>query len=322
MSDAPALVVSTSPVPPEFFEGSLPGSRVVAAGQDELLRLAPEAAVIIGDWSHRVKVNAAVVERATACRLIQQPTAGYDNIDVDAAARAGIPVANAGPANAPAVAEFAVMGVLGALRHLREAITDAETPGWDQANWVAKDLRELTASTVGILGLGAIGKEVAARLRPFGCRLLYHRRHRLAEGEEATLGLEYRDLDAMLRESDVVVITLPLTADTRGLLSRPRLELLPAGAVVVNVARGGVMDYAALADLLRSGRLGGAALDVYPEEPPANVEELRALPNTLLTPHIAGVTEQSKRNILLNSISNVKRVLEGEAPLWVVNGVP
>jgi len=317
----PALVVSTAPIPPEVFAGALDGTRVVSATQENLAEAVPDAAVIIGDWSHQVKVRADIIAAATRCRLIQQPTAGYENIDVDAAARAGIPVANAGPANAVAVAEFAVMATIAALRHLREAVADAERPGWSQASWVQKDLRELSASTVGIVGLGAIGRAVAERLRAFGCQVVYTKRARLEASDEAALGVEHASLDDLLRRSDVLILTLPLTEASRGLIDRTRLELLPAGATVVNVARGGVLDYAALADLLRDGRLGGAALDVYPEEPPANVDELRALPNTLLTPHIAGVTEQSKRNILLNSIANVRRVLAGEKPLWVVNGV-
>ena len=321
MSSQP-LVVTTSP-PPRLssLPGCSPDARVVKASEAELLDLAPDAAVIIGDWAHRVHVREDVVKRAVACRLIQQPSAGYENIDVDAATRAGIPVANAGPANAAAVAEFAVMACIAGLRHLREAITDAERPGWDQADWVAKDLRELGGSTVGILGLGSIGRAIAMRLRPFESRMLYNKRSRLSEGEEASMGLEHAELDQLLAQSDVLVVALPLNRETRRLIGMEQLKRLPAGAIVVNVARGDIIDYDALAELLRSGRLGGAALDVYPEEPPANVEELRALPNTLLTPHIAGVTDRAKRNILMNSIANVQRVLAGEPPLWVVNGV-
>src|SRR4030081_968939 len=119
------LVVSTSPAPPELFAGALPeGSRVVKATYEELREMAPEVDIIIGDWSHAIHVDRAVIERAARCRLIQQPTAGYENIDVAAAEERGIPVANAGPANANAVAEHAVMLILGCLRHLRQALAD------------------------------------------------------------------------------------------------------------------------------------------------------------------------------------------------------
>src|ERR1700694_1720260 len=144
------LVVSTSPAPPELFSGALPtGTRVLRADQEELLALAPEAEVIIGDWSHRIQVDREVIERTTRCRLVQQPSAGYENIDVDAAEEKGIPVANAGPANANAVAEHAIMGILGCLRHLREAIEDAERGAWDQQRWVDKELGDLYRTAAG-----------------------------------------------------------------------------------------------------------------------------------------------------------------------------
>jgi phosphoglycerate dehydrogenase-like enzyme len=314
------LVVLTSPAPPELFSGALPdGARVVRAGYHELLALAPEADVIIGDWTHVINVDRAVIERATRCRLIQQPTAGYENVDLEAADERGIPVANAGPANANAVAEHAVMGILGCLRRLREAITDAERGGWDQQRWIDYDLADLYERTVGIYGLGATGAAVAQRLRGFETRTLYFKRHRLHVADEQRLGVTYVDRDDLLRRSEVLVLTLPLTADTRGLVDAERLAMLPSGAVLVNVSRGAIVDEAALGEALRSRRLGGAALDVFAEEPLPPGHQLAALPNVILTPHIAGVTAQSKRNILINSIGNVARVLRGEPPQFVVN---
>jgi D-3-phosphoglycerate dehydrogenase / 2-oxoglutarate reductase len=314
------LVLLTSPAPPELFSGALPeGSRVVRAGYDELLALAPQADVIIGDWTHVIPVDRAVIERTTRCRLIQQPTAGYENVDLEAADDKGIPVANAGPANANAVAEHAVMGILGCLRRLREAITDAERGGWDQQRWINMDLDDLYDRTVGILGLGATGTALAQRLKGFECRTLYFKRNRLDPADEGRLGVAYADREELLRRSQVLVLTLPLNPETRGLINAESLALLPAGAIVVNVSRGAVVDEAALVEALRSGRLGGAALDVFAEEPLPPGHQLAALPNVILTPHIAGVTAQSKRNILVNSIGNVARVLRGEAPQFVVN---
>jgi D-3-phosphoglycerate dehydrogenase len=315
-----ALVVSTSPAPPELFQGALPeGTQVVRAGAEELAALAGEADIIIGDWEHRVQVDAASLQMATRCRLVQQPSAGYENVDVAAADAAGIPVANAGPANSAAVAEHAVMGILGCLRQLREAIADAERGGWDGQRWVAKDLGDLYQSTVGILGFGAIGQAIAQRLVGFGTETLYNKRTRLEAPEEDALHAVYVELDQLLRRSEVLVVALPLNPVTRGLLSAERLAMLPAGAIVVNISRGDVIDERALADALRSGRLGGAALDVFSVEPLPVGHDLGSLPNVLLTPHIAGATAQSKRNILMNSITNVARVLRGEAPLYVVN---
>jgi D-3-phosphoglycerate dehydrogenase / 2-oxoglutarate reductase len=313
-------VVSTAPAPPELFAGALPpGTDVVKADYRQLLELAPRADVVIGDWWHGIRVDAAVIQRLGRCRLIQQPSAGYENIDVDAAAAAGIPVANAGPANSGPVAEHAIMGALATLRFLRLAITEAERGEWVPQEWLDRDLWDLDQRSVGILGLGSIGQAIALRLRGFGSSLLYHRRTRLDAGEEAALGVSYRDLEPLLRESHVLMIALPLNAETRGILGREALALLPRGAVVVNIARGHLVDMEALADMLRAGHLRGAALDVFDEEPLPHDHGLDLLPNVLLTPHIAGATAISKRDILLNSLANVARVCRGEDPLYVVN---
>src|ERR1700694_1878599 len=209
------LVVSTSPAPPELFSGALPtGTRVLRADHEELLALAPDADVIIGDWSHRIQVDREVIERTTRCRLVQQPSAGYENIDVEAAEERGIPVANAGPANSIAVAEHAIMGMLACLRHLREAIADTERGGWDQQHWIDMDLGDLYQRTVGILGFGAGGQAIAARLSGFEPEILSHRRTRLSPAEEGTLRVTYVDRDRLLRRSEVLVLTLPLNPVT------------------------------------------------------------------------------------------------------------
>jgi phosphoglycerate dehydrogenase-like enzyme len=298
-----------------------PGTRVVQAGEGDLASVVGDALIVVGDWTHQVHIGAEVIAGMRACRLIQQPSAGYENIDDEAAARAGIAVANAGPANAAAVAEHALLLALGCVRHLREAVRDGERGGWNQQDWVARNLPELGSRTVGILGLGAIGERSATLFRAFGCRVLYNKRHRLDAEREAQLGVTYADLDGLCAASEVLVLSLPLNPETRGILNADRLAMLPPGAIVVNVARGGLLDYDALGRLLRSGHLGGAGLDVYPVEPPPPGHGLDSLPNVILTPHIGGTTQQAAHNILTNSIENLNRVLRGEAPLHVVNGV-
>src|ERR1700694_2716772 len=183
MHDEGMLVVSTSPAPPELFAGSLPpGTRVGRADHEELLALAPDADVIIGDWSHQIHVDREVIERTTRCRLVQQPSAGDENIDVEAGRGEGVP-----GANATAVAEHAIRGTLACLKQLREAIDDAERGGWDQQRWIDKDLGDLYRRTVGILGFGAGGQAVASRLTGFECETLYHRRTRLSAADEDRL---------------------------------------------------------------------------------------------------------------------------------------
>ena len=314
------LVVTTSPPPAAFFESVLPpGTRVVKAGQSDLLEAVEGAAVVIGDWEHRVKIDAAAIAAMAGCRLIQQPSAGYENIDIEAARAAGILVANAGPANAGAVAELAVMGAIAALRRVREALREAESGAWDWQAWIDRDLPELAESRVGILGFGAIGQEIARRLRPFGCAVMYNRRHRLSPEQEAELGVTYAELEPMLRRSDVLVLAAALNASSARVIDAPRLAMLPADAVLVNVARGGLVDTEALVAALDSGRLAGAALDVFDPEPLPPNHPLTRARNVILTPHIGGSTAASKRRILMNSIANVNRALAGDAVQFVVN---
>jgi len=211
------------------------------------------------------------------------------------------------------------MGALATLRFLRDAIKDAEAGDWTRQDWLDRDLWDLDQRTVGILGMGSIGEAIAHRLQGFGCTVLYCKRHRLSPAREAELGVEFRELDTLLAASQVLMVTLPLNDQTRGILGRKQLQRLPAGAVIVNVARGHLIDMAALGDLLRSGHLRGAALDVFDQEPPPAGHGLDRLPNVLLTPHIAGTTAIAKRDILLNSLANVARVCRGEEPLYVVN---
>lgn len=318
-ADAP-LVVLTSPAPPELFAAFLPDARIVPArSREELMALAGEADVIIGDWSHGLHLDREVFAAAPRCRLVQQPTAGYEHIDVDAAAEAGIPVANAGDANANAVAELAVALAIGALRHLRQAIAETERGGWSQQDFIDMDLPELGPRTVGILGLGAIGKAAARFFRGFGCEVVCSKRTPLAPDEERELGVRQVPLDDLFRLAEVLVLALPLNAETRGIVDARRLQMLPRGAVVVNVARAALVDNDALFALLRSGHLAGAGIDVFEEEPLPVGHDLAALPNVLLTPHIAGVTAEAKRRLITNSVANIRRVLDGGEPDFVVN---
>ena len=313
-------MVSTAPVPAELIASGLPaGTEVVGADYAGLLELAPRADIVIGDWWHKVRVDAQVIARLGRCRLIQQPSAGFENIDVDAAAAAGIPVANAGPANAGPVAEHAVMAAIACLRFLPEATRAASEGEWDRQRFLDMDLWDLDQRTVGILGLGAVGEAIATRLLPFGSRVIYNKRRRLEPAVEERLRVTYRDLESLLAESQVLIVTLPLNDQTRNILSAGRLALLPAGAVIVNVARGHLVDIDALASLLVSGHLRGAALDVFDHEPLPRGHGLDRLPNVLLTPHVAGATAIAKRDIFRNSMENVARVCRGEEPLYVVN---
>jgi phosphoglycerate dehydrogenase-like enzyme len=271
------------------------------------------ADVVIGDKRHLHRLGQGELEAMTRCRLIQMPSVGFDVVDHRAAAELGIPVANAAGYNRQAVADWTLMAMLellrmGAWRDRR--MREGAWPKWDRLG------RELGSLTVGIVGLGNVGSAVAARLRGFGARILFHDIvPRSCEGAEPV------GLDELLRRSDVVCIHTVLDNDTRGLVGTRALGLMKPGAYLVNAARGPIVDEAALTEALTSGHLAGAALDVFEVEPLAADSPLRGLDNVYLSPHVAGITVESEAFLLQVVRENVVRVLDGEEPMNVVNNV-
>lgn len=258
---------------------------------------------------------------STRCRLIQLLSAGHDDFDVAGAARHGLPVALNGGANAVAVAEHTVMLMLAALRRLWPLATEVKNLIWRSSLRSDERTHELAGRTVGLIGLGHIGREVAARLAPFDVVVLYHDVNRAPADVEDTLGVRYVSLDELLKRSDVVSLHLPLLPATRRLLDRDRLKLMPKGAVLVNTARGGLIDERALADLLTEGHLFAAGLDTTAVEPPPPDHPLPALDNCLITPHSAGPTWESWARRLRNAADNVSRVVAGSPPRWLIPGL-
>lgn len=254
-------------------------------------------------------------------RLVQITGAGADRLDRDAMVRLGIPVANVAGGSNGAVAEYAVTTASLLLR--RFAWADAELKAGHyapfRARMVADNLAGLEGLLVGLVGFGAIGLAVAKAFAALGCRVCYHDpapRH--AKAGEA-IGATPMALDALLAAADVVSLHVPLLPATQGLIGERELGLMKPGAVLIQASRGGVVDEAALAAALRSGRLGGASVDVYTSEPPAADNPLFALDGdaarrVLLTPHIAGVTRQSWATLFRSAWQNVERVLIGREP--------
>ncbi|HLH69507.1 MAG TPA: 2-hydroxyacid dehydrogenase [Candidatus Dormibacteraeota bacterium] len=276
----------------------------------DLLR---EADLVLGDKRHRHRLDRSVLAIMSRCRLIQQPAAGFDTIDHRAAAELGIPVANAAGYNRDSVADWTIMAILTLVRRGAEADRRMRRGEWPPSELCG---RELGALTVGIVGLGNTGGAVAARLRAFGCRILF------ADPIPRSLpGAEPVSLDRLLAEADVVTVHVPLDEGTRGLLNSDRLGRMRPGALLVNASRGPVVDEPALVQALETGHLGGAALDVFEEEPLAPNSPLRRLENVFLTPHIAGLTQEAEDRLLEVCGANLRRVLEGLEPFNVVNGV-
>ncbi|HEX2517250.1 MAG TPA: 2-hydroxyacid dehydrogenase [Chloroflexota bacterium] len=259
-----------------------------------------------------------VLGDASRLRLVQLMSVGYDTFDLQGARAAGVPVAVNGGANAIAVAEHAVMLMLATLKRLVELNSAVHGGQWRSGPSGEERLYELWHSTVGIVGLGRIGRQVAQRLRGWEATLRYFDPVRLPAAEEQALGVEYRPLEQLLAESDVVTVHVPLSDQTRHLIDARALSLMKPSAVLVNTSRGGLVDEAALAEALRTGGILGAGLDVLSAEPPPADHPLLPLPNAVLTPHVAGPTWQSWPRRFTNCFANIDRVNRGDAPQWVV----
>ena len=235
--------------------------------REELIETVSDAYVIIGDYTNNVAMDADVFRAATRCIFVQQPSTGYQHIDVDEAAKQGIPVANASGANSNAVAEHTMMVILGCLKKLMLCHDKTRNAVWVQDEMANYGVFELFQKTLGIIGAGRIGRGVARRARAFGCRMIYYDTVRLAPEEEEEMGLIFRPLDDLISESDVITLHVPLTPETDNIMSAERIDAMKPGAILVNTSRGQVVDEEALATALTEGKLGGAGIDVFPKEP-------------------------------------------------------
>ena len=254
---------------------------------------------------------------APRLRLLQLLSAGYDAIDLDAARAAGVPVCNNGGANAISVSEHAIMLMLTVARRVVWQ-HDSVTAGRWRGNGPAPRMYELSGKTLGIIGLGNIGKKTARLAKAFGMNIIYTDIKRLSEDEADQAGVKFRVLRELLRESDVVSLHTPLNASTRHLIGKAELEEMKPEAILVNTARGPVIDEKALYEHLSAGKIFGAGLDVFDQEPPPADNPLFKLDNVVLTAHFAGPTWDNHSARFRNAFDNIQRVERGEAPLWIV----
>ena len=291
------------------------------SSKEELIEAVSDAHVIIGDYTNNIAMDAEVIRSAEQCTLIQQPSTGFQHIDVDEAAKKGIPVANIAGANTLAVAEHTIMLMLGCLKKLTLSHEKTKRGEWAQDEMEIHGVFELFGKTVGIIGAGLIGKEVAKRAKPFGPHMIYYDVNRLSKEEEDELGVTYRPLDDLIAESDVITIHAPLTPQTENMISADRITAMKTNAIIINASRGAIVDEAALARALKEGRIRGAGLDVFSKEPISPENPILDAPNTILTPHIAGATNESRMRIINLTIDNVLSVLTGKEPVNIVNGV-
>lgn len=277
-----------------------------------LRALAADADVLVGGGA---PLPAAFIEASPRLKLVQKWGIGVDKIDLEAARRRGVPVAITAGVNARAVSELTLALMLMVLRRIPEAQVNLRTKPWVEARGAARSrARQLGGKTVGLVGLGNIGRQVARRVQAFDASVWYFDVRRPTPEEERALGLTYRPLEELLAGADVVSLHVPYLPSTRGLLSRERIALLKPGAIVINTARGELIDEPALVEALRAGRLGGAGFDVFSGEPPAPDHPLLAtdLPNVVTTPHVAGSAIDLIGDIAAHIFANARRVLDGE----------
>ena len=282
-------------------------------------------ATIVCHGPSKPYISRKILEAAKQLKLVQFVSAGYAQVDLEAATELKIPVANNPGFNATPVSEYTIMAILILMRRPFMGHHQNTQGKWIQQEYmgIRNKLCELTGKTVGILGLGAIGTEVAKKISAFDCRILYNKRNRLPDSQEQALGVEYGSFDRLLEESDVLTVHVPLSDETRNMIGKDEFMRMKDGAFLINTARSDIVDEAALADALSSGKLLGAAIDVprSPEAVPLFHQRFGEMENVLITPHIASGSRETHIRIKIQPAENYRRILQDEKPLYCVNNV-
>ena len=290
-------VLVTDDVDPEGValltaEAALIIDEVPTLPREELLRRIPDYDAIVGRSATRI--SSELLHAATRLKVVGRAGVGVDNIALDVATSLGVAVINAPAGNNVAVAELFFGTVIGLLRQLPKAAATMSAGGWDRAAFLG---RELKSKTLGIVGLGRIGSEIATRAHAFGMTVVAFDPYIADERFTALRVRRAPTLDALIAETNILTVHVPLTEETRGMIGKRELARLPSRSVVVNMARGGIIDEPALIAALESDQLRGAVLDVFTTEPPPADHPLRTAPNLLLTPHLGANTVEAQRNV-------------------------
>src|SRR3569833_358368 len=310
--------------PPTHAEIAEIASRMAPSGFELIVSRADRAAleqVLPADeyivCYPNVRSDDSFYKTAPKLKLYQLLSAGYDEVDLEAARCAMVLVCNNGGANAISVSEHAIMLMLAVSRRVIWQHDNVSNGRW-RGNGPAPRMYEMYDKTLGVVGLGTIGKKVARIARALGMRVQYYDIARLPGHEGAALGVRFRLFLELLRTSDIVTMHVPLNDSTRHMVGAAELALMKPEAIIVNTSRGPVIDEVALTKVLADNKLFGAGLDVFDQEPPPPDNPLFKLKNVLLTSHFAGPTWDNHVARFRNAFDNVQRVHRGEKPLWVV----
>jgi D-3-phosphoglycerate dehydrogenase len=280
--------------------------------RSEFLRILPEYDALL--VRSQVQADAEAVAAGTRLQVIGRAGVGVDNIDLAAATEAGIVVVNAPTGNTIAAAEHTLALLFSLARHIPAADASLRRGEWKRAQFTGVELRD---KTLGIIGLGKIGMAIADRARGWEMDVLGHDPY-VTEEAAALHGVRLLPMRDLLAQADAVTVHVPLTRSTRNLIGAAEIALMKPGAFLVNVARGGVIEEEALAEALTEGRLGGAAVDVFTEEPPKD-SPLLAAPNTILTPHLGASTAEAQTRVAIEAAEQVLDVLAGRPARYAVN---
>jgi len=291
-------------LPPDFVL-----THGTARGDEHLKEIIRDADFAI---SGQVGVSGDVLGAARKLKLLHKWGVGVDNIDTKAAKELGIKVARTTGSNAVPVAEFTIGLIIATLRFQALGHERLRQGNWMAFNQTPGATLCISGKTVGLIGFGAIGQAVAARLRGFGCTILYNKRSQLSAVEEAQLGVTYTTTDDLLAQSDIVCLHCPLTPETTNLIDTKALSRMKRSAVLINVARGGVVVEADLAQALRNRTIRGAAMDVYSIEPLPPDSELLKLDNIVVTPHLGAATADTFEPTVKRMFDNMVRITRGE----------
>ncbi len=316
----PARIVCLSPYSKEQVESLFEGRHAVDVvtvpappAPEAVLRECSQADLVIADKRHGHRIPRDTLEQMRRCLLIQMPAVGFDVIDHRAAAELEIAVANAAGYNREGVADWTIMAILNLLRRGAWGDHRLREGGWPKPDMMG---HELGALTVGIVGLGHVGSALATRLLAFGARVLY-----TDVIERSFPDVERVSFERLLARADVVCVHVPLDGTTHHLIDAKALARMKKGALLINASRGPAVDEKALLAALESGHLGGAGLDVFEQEPTPADNPLRRQENVFCSPHVAGYTIEAEARVLDVIRDNLTRVLDGQEPVNVVNGV-
>lgn len=290
------------------------GDLVVASSLDTetLTRECRDADVVIV----RAPMPPEVFAAQRRLKMAVRHGAGLDWIPMEAATEAGVLVANVPGVNARTVAEHVLFGAMAVLRRFRVIDRDLRQHGWLAGREHSVHTSELAGKTIGVIGMGNIGRNVATIARDgFGLTVIATSRN----AGSLPAGIAFRTLDELMAESDIVAICCPLTPETRGMIDARRIALMKPAAVIVNVARGPIIDDDALIAALRENRIGGAALDVFAAQPLPPEHPYFSFDNVVVTPHMAGITEESMMRMGVGAVEETLRVLAGELPVNLRN---